>query len=237
MPTGSALPNDDKKAAEWYQLAADRGDREAMFALAMFRMTGRGGPRDRERRRSCSPPPPSSAMPSPPTISALLYLEGQLFPQDFARAAELFRIAADAGNPEAQYALATFYKEGRGVPKDAARGGAPARRRGARRATPTPRSNTPSRCSTAPASPRTKPPPATISCKAARKGSPIAQNRLAACTRPAAACRPTGQAVRWHLIAKAGGDNDLFLDDFMRKQKPEDRAAGRRQRPSPGSRA
>ena len=28
------------------------------------------------------------------------------------------RVAADAGNAEAQYALATFYKEGTGVPKD-----------------------------------------------------------------------------------------------------------------------
>ena len=48
----------------------------------------------------------------------LLYLEGQLFPQDFARAAEMFRAAAEIGNREAQYALATLYKEGRGVPKD-----------------------------------------------------------------------------------------------------------------------
>src|SRR6516165_5923169 len=61
---------------------------------------------------------------SPCCISAaaydlgLLYIEGQLFPQDFARAAELFRSAAQVGNAEAQYALATLYKEGRGVPKD-----------------------------------------------------------------------------------------------------------------------
>src|SRR3954462_12969475 len=44
---GLAVANDDKKAADWYKLAAARGDREAMFALAMFRMTGRGGPADR----------------------------------------------------------------------------------------------------------------------------------------------------------------------------------------------
>ena len=44
---GLGVPNDDKKAAEWYKLAAARGDREAMFALAMFKMTGRGGPADR----------------------------------------------------------------------------------------------------------------------------------------------------------------------------------------------
>ena len=34
------------------------------------------------------------------------------------------------------------------------------------------------------------------------------------------------QAARWHLIARAGGGNDLFLEDFLRKMKPEDRAAG-----------
>ena len=32
---GLGVEHDDKKAAEWYRLAADRGDREAMFALAM----------------------------------------------------------------------------------------------------------------------------------------------------------------------------------------------------------
>src|SRR5208282_4436618 len=36
----------------------------------------------------------------------------------FKRAAELLRVASRAGNPEAQYALGTFYKEGRGVEKD-----------------------------------------------------------------------------------------------------------------------
>ena len=41
-----------------------------------------------------------------------------MLPHDFIRAAELFRMAADAGNPQAQYALATLYKEGSGVKQD-----------------------------------------------------------------------------------------------------------------------
>jgi TPR repeat protein len=45
---GFGVARDDQKAAEWYKLAADRGDREAMFALAMFRLSGRGGPINRE---------------------------------------------------------------------------------------------------------------------------------------------------------------------------------------------
>ncbi|KPF96126.1 Sel1 repeat protein, partial [Rhodopseudomonas sp. AAP120] len=40
---------DYNKAVEWYRRAADLGDREAMFALAMARMAGRGGgPANRE---------------------------------------------------------------------------------------------------------------------------------------------------------------------------------------------
>ena len=131
MPTGSALPNDDKKAAEWYKLAAARGDREAMFALAMFRMTGRGGPTDRAEAARLLAEAAKLGHVVAAYDLALLYLEGQLVPQDFTRAAELMRMAADAGNPQAQYALATFYKEGRGVTKDLERSRAPARPRGA----------------------------------------------------------------------------------------------------------
>ena len=45
---GLGVPNDDKKAAEWYRLAAARGETQAMFALAIFKITGRGGPADRD---------------------------------------------------------------------------------------------------------------------------------------------------------------------------------------------
>ena len=38
------VKRDYAKAAEWYQRAADGGDREGMFALAMMRLSGRGGP-------------------------------------------------------------------------------------------------------------------------------------------------------------------------------------------------
>jgi TPR repeat protein len=43
---GFGVPQDDKKAADWYKLAAEHGDRDAMFALAMVNLQGRGGPRN-----------------------------------------------------------------------------------------------------------------------------------------------------------------------------------------------
>ena len=104
-----------------------------MFALAMFRIAGRGGPRDRDEAARLLAAAAKLGHVVAAYDLALLYLEGQLFPQDFARAAELFRSAAEAGNPEAQYALATLYKEGRGVPKDLREAARLARRGGARR--------------------------------------------------------------------------------------------------------
>ena len=65
--------------------------------------------------------------------------------------------------------------------------------------------------------------------RAARKGSPIAQNRLASILTVGRGL-PTDpvEAIKWHLVSKAGGENDPRLDDFMSKQPPEIRAAGER---------
>jgi hypothetical protein len=63
--------------------------------------------------------------------------------------------------------------------------------------------------------------------KAAMQGSPIAQNRLAriyAFGRGVPKPDPV-QAIRWHLVSKAGGTSDLYLDDYTQKQSPEVRAA------------
>ncbi|HEY1311227.1 MAG TPA: tetratricopeptide repeat protein, partial [Pseudolabrys sp.] len=45
---GLGVGRDDSKAAQWYKLAASNGDRDAMFALAMFNLQGRAGARDRD---------------------------------------------------------------------------------------------------------------------------------------------------------------------------------------------
>ena len=152
---GLGVPQNDKKAAEWYKLAADRGDREAMFALAMFSLAGRAGPRDREASAKWLAAAAKLGQPLAAYDLALLYMEGQLFPQDFGRAAELLRTAAQAGNAEAQYALGTLYKD---RPRRAAgqpRGGAAVRTRVARRQHRSQGRIRASRSTTATASPRT----------------------------------------------------------------------------------
>jgi len=79
---------DDNKAAERYRIAAERRDSEAMFALAMFRMVGRGGAQNREEAARLLAAAAKLGHVASAYNLGLLYLEGRLFPQDFSRPAE-----------------------------------------------------------------------------------------------------------------------------------------------------
>jgi TPR repeat protein len=62
--------------------------------------------------------------------------------------------------------------------------------------------------------------------KAARKGNPVAQNRLANILAVGRGVQANAvEAVKWHIIAKAGGVGDIPLDTFMQQQTPETRSA------------
>jgi TPR repeat protein len=225
---GLGVPNDDNKAADWYKLAVARGDREAMFALAMFRMVGRAGPRDRKEAAQLMAAAAKLGHVVAAYDLALLYLEGQLFPQDFGRAAELFRMAAQAGNPQAQYALATFYKEGRGgLQKDEREA---ARLLGAAALAGYTDAEIEYGIALFNGTGVAKNEAAAFKYlyKASRKGSPVAQARLAFMYAVGRGVKADPvEAARWHTIARAGGDNDQFLEDFVRtKISPTDRAAG-----------
>ena len=119
---GLGVGRDDAKAAQWYKAAAEKGNRDALFALAMFSFQGRVGPSNQTEAARLLEAAAKLGHAGAAYNLALLYLQGQQFPQDFRRAGELFTAAAEAGNSEAQYALATMYKEGRGVAKDSKQG-------------------------------------------------------------------------------------------------------------------
>jgi TPR repeat protein len=220
------IKRDYAKAAEWYKRAADAGDREAMFALAMLELSGRNG--TAANREDGARWLASSAKLGNPKAAynlALLYLDGQTFPQDLRRAAELLRIAADAGNPEAQYALATFYKEGTGVEKNDEKAtqllhaAALADNLDAEveyaialfNGTGTPKNETAA---------------VGLLYRAARQNSPIAQNRLASVLVNGWGGIPVNkvEGLKWHLVAKTAGKGDLDLDKALADASPEDRA-------------
>ena len=151
------------------------------------------------------------------------------FPQDFTRGAELFQQAANAGSPEAQYALAAMYKEGRGVPKDPVQAtrwlaaAALADHLDAQVEYAIALHNGTGIAKDEAAA-------AELLRKAARRGAPIAQNRLARilATGRGAPVDPK-EAVKWHIVSKAAGATDPWLDDFCAKQTPEIRAAAEKE--------
>ena len=89
-----------------------------------------------------------------------------------------------------------------------------------------PKSNTPSRLFNGTGVARDETKAAAIFLKSARRGNPIAQNRLAHILfRGRGLPADPVQAAQWHLIAKAAGNGDIALDDMVAKLKPDDRAA------------
>jgi TPR repeat protein len=133
-------------------------------------------------------------------------------------------MAADAGNPEAQYALATFYKEGTGVPKDVERAV-----RLLQAATLA--ENVDAEVEYAIAlyngtgTPKNQAAGVALLRKAARQNSPIAQNRLArVLISGQGAPVDKVEALKWHIVAKTSGKGDPELDEMLADLSPEDRA-------------
>ena len=117
-------------------------------------------------------------------------------------------MAADAGNPEAQYALATFYKEGTGVPKDVDK--AVRLLQAASLA-----DNVDAEVEYAIAlyngtgTPKNEAAAVALLRKAARQNSPIAQNRLArVLVSGQGAPMDKVEGLKWHIVAKTAGKGD-----------------------------
>ncbi len=215
---GQGVGRDDAKAESWYKLAADRGDRNAIFALAMFRFEGRNGPRDIKAGAKLLADAVKLGHPAAAYDLGLLYMQGQGVQQDLKHAAALFGFAAKAGNAEAQYALATMYKDGRGVPKNRVE----ATRLMGRASLA---GNVEAMVEFAIAqfngegTPKNEAAAAQLMLIAARHGNPIAQNRMAHILSAGRGMKADPvEAVKWHLIARASGKGDPDLDIYVAKQ-------------------
>ena len=129
---GLGTAQDDAQAAHWYQAAADAGYLWAQIALANLYDQGRGVPEDHgaalELFLEASEFEQSHAyrLDPPRTRAVATYRAGEMIekgrgvPANPAAAADYYRIAAEAGNPDAQFALAELYREGEGLAADPA---------------------------------------------------------------------------------------------------------------------
>jgi uncharacterized protein len=129
---GLGTTRDDAQAAHWYRASSDAGYPPAQIALANLYDQGRGVPQDfgaaLELFLEAAEFEQSHAYrlkpARPPAVA--LYRAGEMIergrgvPANPATAAGYYQIAAKAGNPDAQFALAELYRKGEGVAADSA---------------------------------------------------------------------------------------------------------------------
>jgi TPR repeat protein len=218
---GSGVKRDLNAALHWYKLAAERGDRNATFAVALAALRGEGMAQDQAVAKSWFEKAAAKGHATALYNLGVLALEGDI--QDFRAAAQYFRRAADAGSADAAYSLAVLIKEGKGVernPQEAANW----MRRAADEnisaaivelAIMTFNGNGVTKDEEAAAK---------LFRKAALRNNPIAMNRLA---RLLVAGRGVEknvvEAMKWHLLARAVGLNDDWLDQTLGTLTPAQR--------------
>lgn len=222
---GLSVRRDPTEAARWYKLASDRGDRQATFALAIAKLKGEGAPQDaagaKELLEKAAAQDHAGALYN---LGVLAIQSNELIP-DFAKAAQLFRRSAELGDFEAAYALGLLYRNGTGVEKSDARA-AEWIGRAAKDNFVAAQVEYAIMQFNGVGVEKDEKAAANLFLKAAVRDNPVAQNRVA---RLLAAGRGLPQdmieAMKWHLLARAAGLKDAWLDGELAKLSAKDKAA------------
>jgi hypothetical protein len=220
---GLGVPEDPVAATEWYARAAERGDINAVYALAIALLGNAGSDKvaaDPARAGLLLEQAATAGHPAANYNLALTLLAtGE--PQDEARAIACLEIAARADIGEALHALGILAKQGRGMSQsDAAAAGWMARAAAA--------GHLPGEVEYAimlfngTGVAKDEAAAARLFLRAAGKGNPIAQNRLARLYQAGRGIPPDSiEAAAWHLAARARGLDDPQLDQLFDRLNPE----------------
>ncbi|MBB3592589.1 localization factor PodJL [Rhizobium sp. BK529] len=114
----NGLAADQKQAANWYQLSADKGFAPAQYRLGSMYEKGNGVDRDVQKAKGLYEQAASQGNASAMHNLAVLYASGALGQQDYVTAASWFQKAADLGITDSQFNLAILCARGNGVPAD-----------------------------------------------------------------------------------------------------------------------
>jgi uncharacterized protein len=222
---GLGVRLDYAEAAHWYALAADRGNREAIFALASAKLIGEGIPKDRPGAATLFAK--AAAMNHAGALYNLgvLAVENNGVVPEFAKAADYFRRSAELGYPDAAYALALCYRNAKGVPQDDKLAADWMKRAAAD-------DDVPAEVEYAimlfngVGVEKDEEAAAKLFLKAATQQNPVAQNRVARLYAVGRGIRKDlVEAMKWHLIARAAGEKDEWLDGILNTLTPEQRVA------------
>lgn len=221
---GLGVPQDFGKAAQWFTKGATLGDVHSQFALGVLLAEGRGIKENKKQSADFFELAASKNHAIALYNLGLVYAHGEARPQDFKKAAELMEASAKLDYGPAQYDLAGFYKDGPIEMRDeakmvywlgrAAEGG---------------HANAELEYGIAlfngKGVPKNQKAGLIFILRAAEKGNPIAQNRLANAFAAGAGTKSDViEASKWHLLARQAGVSDLRLDKLLGVLTEEQRA-------------
>jgi TPR repeat protein len=220
---GYAVKRNLPEAARWYRLAADRGDRQAQFALGLAYLAGSGVQQSAKNARVWFEK--AAAQRHAGALYNLGVLELETDIRDFREVARYFQQAADLGDVDAAYGLAVLYREGTGVPADKAKA-ALYLRKAAEEKHLAAMVEYAIALFNGDGVAKDEAGAAKFFARAASLNSAVAQNRLA---RLYVAGRGVKadlvQAMQWHVLARANGVKDEWLDGKMSTLSQSEKAA------------
>ncbi len=210
---GLGVAADLNKAVDWYAEAAEKNNLGAQYALAEIYLDGALGEADLERGRFWLLKAAGQGKPEAEHRLGLLAAGEK--PPDWTAAAQWFRKAADQGYADSQYNLGVLYAEGRGVDQSKIKAGewfAKAAVKGHADAA----LDYGIMVFLGDGVKKDEKVGAEWLLVSARQGNPVAQNRVARlfATGRIFEVNPA-EAMKWHLLAKAGGRSDAWLDEFV----------------------
>ncbi|MFM2444751.1 MAG: hypothetical protein RJB09_1937 [Pseudomonadota bacterium] len=219
---GSGIRKNTAEAARWYKLAADRGDPQAQFHLAAAALRGEGIAEDRSLAKGLLQKAAAKGHAGALYNLGIMAIDGDI--QDFTSAAEFFRKAAERGNMDGAYSLAVLYREGRGVPQDIPEA-AKWLRRAADDHIAAAEVELAIMTFNGEGVTKDEAAAAKLFLRAAVRNNPIAMNRLARLHASGRGVRKNPvEAMKWHLLARAVGLQDEFLDGVLDRLTAQERA-------------
>ena len=221
---GLAVNPDPAEAARWDRLASQQNNREATFAYGMALLQGKGVDKDRKAAAAQFERAAAQGHAGALYNLGVMAIEGEGATHDFGLAAAYFQRAANAGDIDALDALAALFKSGRGVAQNASKA-AELLKRAADEKHPGAQVQYAIMLFNGDGVDKNEAEAARYFQMAANQGNPVAENRLArlyAAGRGLA--RNPVEAARWHILARAAGVADAWLDGQLAALSPADKA-------------
>jgi TPR repeat protein len=219
--TGLGVRRDLTVAASYYKLAMDRGDTPAAFALGRAYLEGAGVEKDLAKAQQAFEKAAINNHAGALYNLGVMAMDANI--ADFPKAAEYFRRASEQGDNDATYALAMLYKEGTGVAKDRQKA-VQLLKVAAEEQHISSMVDYAIAVFNGDGVEKDESLAGKFFLRAAGRENPIAQNRIARMLANGRGVRlDMIEAMKWHILARAAGIQDDYLDGLLNAMSPQQR--------------